>query len=226
MPDLGFEVVGVETTASVTPLLHFKIRITNSPAEEILQTLLLSAQIQIQPAQRSYTARETENLRDLFGPPEVWGQTLRNRLWAHANTIVGPFSGSTAATLAVPCTADLNVGAAKYFYALEAGDISLLFLFSGSVFYLADGRLQFAPVSWNHEATYHIPAQTWHELMTKHYPNAWWLELRRDVFDRLHSYKSRHSLLTWDEAIEHLLERRAQPKSAEPGTLEKEEAIL
>jgi Family of unknown function (DUF6084) len=41
--------------------------------------------------------------------------------------------------------------------------------------------------------------------MNHHYPNSAWLSLRRDVFDRLAAYKSRLGMLTWEQAIEHLL---------------------
>ena len=53
---------------------------------------------------------------------------------------VPAFTGSTTATLTIPCTLDLDVAATKYFHGLDDGDIPLLFLFSGSVFYEAAGR--------------------------------------------------------------------------------------
>ena len=81
-----------------------------------------------------------------------WGQTLRARLWTHANVNVRQFSGRTEAILSLPCTFDLNVSATKYFYALEGGEVPLLFLFSGTIFYTGDdGRLQVSQVSWNSE---------------------------------------------------------------------------
>lgn len=82
----------------------------------------------------------------------------------------------------------------------------LLFLFSGSVFYIApDGRLQVERISWNKECVYRIPARLWHELMQRHYPNAAWLYLQRDVFDRLCAYKRGQGIATWEETIETLL---------------------
>ncbi len=217
MPDLNFEVTAVDAAVpSVTPLLHFKLRITNSSQDQSVQAVLLAAQIQIQSPQRTYTPQEQENLVELFGPPERWGQTLRNRLWAHAHATVGAFEGSTEAILPVTCTSDVNVTATKYFYGLEGGQVSLLFLFSGSVFYKCGGRLQVTPISWNQEAQFRIGAQTWRELMERHYPNTAWLTLRRDVFDRLYAHKRRHSLVTWEETVEHLL--ASSGESLEPGS--------
>jgi len=149
LPELSFQITGVESCGhSITPLLHFKLRVTNAPAEEAIHSILLSAQVQIQAPQRGYNPREQEKLLELFGPPESWGQTLRNRLWTQTNATIGAFSGHTEAVLPVACTCDLNLAATKYFRALDGGDVSLLFLFSGSVFYAgAEGRLQVSPIS-------------------------------------------------------------------------------
>jgi len=144
MPDLDFKVLGVDAAArGLAPLLHFKIEIVNQTPGEKVQSVMLHAQIQIQSAQRAYTTGEKEKLRELFGRPEDWGQTLRNKLLSQANCIVAGFADRTEAVLVVPCTFDLNVAATKYFYALEDGEVPLLFLFSGTVFYSgAEGGLQ------------------------------------------------------------------------------------
>ncbi|MDB6017374.1 MAG: hypothetical protein JWR19_1863 [Pedosphaera sp.] len=207
MPDLDFKIIGVEPAAhGLTPLLHFKLQVNNAPATETVQAVMLHAQIQIQSAQRIYNAVEQERLSDLFGTVDRWGQTLRNRLWAHSNTMVRTFTGSAEAVLPVPCTYDLNVTATKYFHALEFGEVSLLFLFSGTVFYAAaDGRLQVEQISWNKECVYRMPIQTWQEMMEEHYQNSAWLYLHRDIFERLYAYKRRHGLATWDITIERLL---------------------
>jgi len=207
MPDLNFQIAGAEPAANgLTPLLLFKLEISNAAAGEKISGVLLNAQIQIQPAQRAYNPAEKQKLVELFGEPKRWGETVRNRLWAHANTAVGPFTGRTEVNLGVPCTFDLNIASAKYFYALEGGDISLLFLFSGSIFYAApDGRLQIERISWNKECAYRMPIQMWRDLMDHHYPNSGWLALRRDVFDRLYEHKRENGLLTWEQVVEQLL---------------------
>ncbi|HEX4652620.1 MAG TPA: DUF6084 family protein [Candidatus Udaeobacter sp.] len=207
MPDLAFRVLGVEAAErGLAPLLHFKLEIVNNtPAEEI-QSVMLHAQIQIQSPQRAYAVAEKEKLRELFGKPEDWGQTLRNKLWAHANCIVPAFTGRTDAVLAVPCTFDLNVAATKYFYAIENGEVPLLFLFSGTIFYSdRDGRLQIQRVSWEKECEYRMSIAVWQGMMDRHFPNSAFLSLERSVFDRLYEFKRHHGFATWEQAMERLL---------------------
>lgn len=212
MPDLNFQITGVETAArGLTPLLHFKLHIDTGRRPEPVQALLLNAQVQIQCPQRSYSAAEKERLVELFGAPEQWGQTLRNRLWAHSSATVGAFTGSAQAILPVACTCDLNVASSKYFFALEGGEVGLLFLFSGSVFYSTpEGRLQVEPISWNKECVWRMQAQAWHDLMQRHYPNSAWLSLTREVFERLYAFKRRNGIATWEQALELLLSYEAR----------------
>jgi hypothetical protein len=215
MPDLSFKIKGVEPAAKgLVPLLHFKLEVSNACQQEIIENVLLQAQIQIQPTQRCYAAEEKEKLADLFGAPERWGQTLRNHFWAHSQATVRRFSGSTEVILPVPCTYDLNVLGSKYFNALDSGEVSLLFLFSGSIFHNTDeGRLQVQQISWEKETAYRMPVAVWKEMMEHHYPNSAWLSLRRDVFDELSAYKRRHGLATWEQVLQRFLtsERLAEP---------------
>jgi len=227
MPDLAFQISGVEACGhSVIPLLQFKLVVANTPEDQPIHSAVISAQIQIQSAQRGYSAVEKEKLLELFGPPEMWGQTLRNRLWAQANVTVGAFSGRTEAILNVPCTCDLNLAATKYFRALEGGEASLLFLFSGSVFYSgAEGRLQVSPISWDKECVYRMSAEVWKGLMDRHYPDTEWLPMRRDLFEQLHACKRRLGLLTWEETLEKLLQGSSAQGNSDKATLATEEVL-
>ena len=160
MPDLQFQIRGVDaTTRGLSPLIGFKLQVTNAAADESIHAVLLSAQIQLQCPQRAYADTEKHKLIELFGPPEMWGQSLRNRLWAQANTTICAFRGKSDAVLQVPCTFDLNIAATKYIYALEEGDVPLLFLFSGSVFYQSDDQLKVEPISWDKECVYQMPVR-------------------------------------------------------------------
>ncbi|HEX4139573.1 MAG TPA: DUF6084 family protein [Candidatus Methylacidiphilales bacterium] len=207
MPDLGFQVTGLDPAArGLAPLLGFQVGISNTPADEPIHAILLQAQIQLQVTQRRYTAAEKEKLSELFGPPEQWRDTLRAKLWTLASANVPAFTGSTTATLTVPCTFDLNVAPAKYFYGLDDGDVPLLFLFSGTVFYEApDGRLQVQQISWKSECTWKMPVRAWHDLMEHHYPGIAWLALSRENFERLYAYRRARHLATWDRTLEQLL---------------------
>ena len=207
MPDLNFQVEGAEAIAfAASPLLAFKLHITNANAAEPIHSVALRCQIQIEVTRRRYTAQDQERLLDLFGEPERWGQTLRNMLWTHANMVVPPFVGSTIADLQVPCTFDFNVAAAKYFYGLEDGEVPLNLMFSGTVFYANDeGNLQVAQIPWDRESRYRLPVSAWRQMMDIYYPNSAWLCLRQDVFDRLYQYKVKRGIPTWEQALEKLL---------------------
>jgi len=207
MPDLGFQVEAVEVVPfAVAPLLAFRLGVSNGADQETVHTVVLRAQIQIDVTRRRYTPEEEERLRDLFGEPSRWSQTLRTMLWTHASVVVPAFTGSTTVSLSVPCTFDFNVAATKFFYGLEDGDVPLTFLFSGSVFYEdGAGALQVSPVSWAKEATFRLPVKVWRELMAAYYPNEAWLQLRQDVFDRLYRYKVSLGIPTWEQALERVL---------------------
>lgn len=108
--------------------------------------------------------------------------------------------------LPVTCTFDFNVAATKYFSGVEGGEIPLLLQFSGSVFYAAaDGALQVDRIPWDREAKYSLPVAVWQEMMDSYYPNTAWLTVRRDVFERLLEYKSRHGIPTWEQTLESML---------------------
>jgi hypothetical protein len=225
VPDLNFQITGVDAaTRGLVPLLHFKLQVRTSNPADSVQGLLLNAQIQIQSPQRLYSASEKEQLADLFGAPARWGQTLRNRLWTHANCTVGAFAGVAETIIPVPCTFDLNIAATKYFYALEDGEVPLLFLFSGSAFYLsAEGRLQVERISWDKECTYRMPVKCWKELMEEHYPNCTWLSLKREILDRLYEYRRRNGIATWEQTIEELLDGRKEKSERDLPSNQREE---
>lgn len=217
MPDLSFQVEGAEAVAfAASPLLAFKLRVASADAEELIRSVALNCQIQIESTRRKYAAGEQERLLDLFGEPERWGRTLRAMLWTHASISVPPFQGSTLVDLPVPCTFDFNVAAAKYFAALEDGEVPLNLMFSGTVFYeTSDETLQVEQIPWDREAKYRLPVRVWKEMMDIYYPNSAWLCLRRDVFDRLSQYKMRRGIPTWEQALERLLNDERETRNDE-----------
>jgi len=208
MPDLAITAMGASAVAfAATPSIAFELDLTNRDAQETLHTVVLRCQIQIEATRRKYKPEEQEKLRDLFGEPERWGQTLRSFLWTHAAVVVPRFTGNTKVSLEVPCTFDFNVAATKYFDGVSDGAIPLLLMFSGSVFYAdEDGALRVSPISWDKESRFKLPVTVWREMMNVYYPNTAWLNLRRDVFERLHEYKVRHGIPSWEETMERILE--------------------
>ena len=160
----------------------------------------------VQATRRTYAPGEQDALLDLFGKPARWGTTLKTMLWTHASTDVSGFTGTTEAIVPVPCTHDLTVTAGKYFFALEAGEVPLMFQFSGTIFWRDDdGSLQVAPIPWSKEAAFRLPVSTWRALMEEHDPDSAWLCLRRDTVDRLNRYKAHSGVPGWDAALARLL---------------------
>lgn len=190
---------------AAVPTIAFRLTIANRIPHQEIESISLRCQIMIEASRRQYSPDERARLSDLFGETERWAKTLRSVLWTHAAVHVHGFTGTTIADLHVPCTFDFNVGATKYFHAVEQTDIPLCFQFSGSVFYNAGGILQIDPIAWEQEARFRLPASVWQNMMHEYYPNGAWLRLRQDVFDRLNAYKTEHGLMTWDDTIDSLL---------------------
>jgi len=207
MPDLNFQVEGVEVVQhAASPTLAFKLRLTNSNAQETIHTVALRCQIQLEVTRRKYTPDDQARLRDLFDEPSRWGQTLKSSLWTHASIVVPSFQGTTVTDVPVPCTFDFNVAATKYFHGLTDGEVPICLQFSGTVFYAAPERgLQVAPISWDKEARFRLPVKIWRDMMDTYYPNSAWLCLHRDAFERLYQYKVRHGVPTWEEVLENII---------------------
>ena len=120
-----------------------------------IQSIALSVQVMIDPARRGYDAQTRERLAELFGPPASWTPSTQGLAWARVSALVTSFTDSAKFALELPCTYDLEVAAAKYFYALADGFAPLSFHFNGTIFYrAADGRLQVVPVPWSATAQF------------------------------------------------------------------------
>ena len=208
MPDLRIHIPEARVVPfAAVPTIAFGLHVENDTANEQIHTIALRCQIQIETTRRGYTPEEQSRMLDLFGKPDRWGQTLRSLLWLHTSLVVPQFEGSkTTVDMHIPCTFDFNVASTKYFDGLDSGDIPLLMLFSGTVFYASAGNaLQVAPISWELEARCKLPVQTWREMMSIYYPNSAWLNLHRDAFERLQRFKRERGIPTWEEALEQAL---------------------
>jgi len=216
-PQLTFSVedAGALKHAAV-PTLRFALRI-ESAGEGPIRSLALNVQLRIAATRRRYDARAEERLLELFGLPEQWKRSLRSLHWCNVPLQVPAFEGGTVVDLAVPCTYDLEVTATRYFQALEEGEVPLEFLFGGTIFYSGHGGgLQVAPIPWDREADFRLPVAVWRETMDRHFPGSAWLRLGRESFERLHAYRGREALLTWEDAVDSLL-RAAGERDADPG---------
>jgi hypothetical protein len=207
MPALTFRIESAEAIPfAAAPTIAFRLQVTNLDGSQAIQSIALRSQILIEASRRHYNSGERVGLQDLFGEPDRWSQTLRSLLWTHAAVTVPAFSDTIICDLPVACTFDFNVGASKYFHAIQEEDVPLCFQFSGTVFYAAaNGTLQIDQIGWDREARFRLPSKVWSDMMDHYYPNSAWLRLRRDAFERLYAYKRRNGMATWEEAIESLL---------------------
>lgn len=207
MPELNFQIEGAEAVPyAAAPQLNLKLRVGCADPQIAIHNILLQCQIQIEPARRHYQPQEQDKLRDLFGAPSRWGQTLRQMLWANSSIVVPSFQGEAAAKIPLPCTFDFNVAVTKYLYGLQDGEVPVCVLFSGTIFYANEnGQLQIAKIPWDREVNYRLPISTWKEMMDMYYPNAAWLCVQRDVFDQIYRYKIERGIPTWDQALQNLL---------------------
>jgi hypothetical protein len=205
VPDPVFEVVGAEPVAhAASPTLRFTLRVTE--AERSLHAIALSAQINIDPARRTYDAETRDRLVELFGPAERWASTTRSFLWTQVGALVPEFTGSAEFTLTVPCTYDLEISAAKYFYSLPDGEIPLSFHFSGTILYSEDGKVQIAMVPWSCSAKYKLAVADWKQMMALYYPGGGWVRLETATLDRLQERKAESGLPSFDACVAELLE--------------------
>jgi hypothetical protein len=205
MGDLDFKCVAATATQhAAVPTLTLRLRVTERSGVRV-GAIALRIQIQIQPAQRRYSAKEGQRLHDLFGDPSRWGETLNPMHLTTLTVMVPSFSDSVEIDIPVPCSYDLEVAGSRYFASLDDGQVPLLLLFSGTVFHQGPTGLQIEQVPWHCECAYRLPVAIWREIMEMYFPDTGWLRLRRDTLDALAAFKSRRALVTWNDTVEALL---------------------
>jgi hypothetical protein len=170
--------------------------------------VLLDCQVRIEARRRRYAAAEHARLAELFGEPARWGVTMKDLLWAYASIKVPAFDGMTGVRLPIPCSFDFNLGATRYLDGLVEGEVPLVFLFSGTVFYDDAGGLKQAQIPWTAEARYRMPVSVWREMSAHFYPDSAWVPLPHALVDRLGRYRREHGMPTLELAIERLLDER------------------
>jgi hypothetical protein len=202
-PELRFAVEGAEAVEyAAVPTLRFALRIE---AASPVRCVALDTEIRIAADRRRYDPDTRQRLAELFGAPEEPARTSKSLLWARSATQVPAFDEGTVAGIDLPCTYDFEVATAKYLHTLPDGEVPLDFQFSGTIFYAEADRLRAARIPWEAEAGFRMPVQVWKDVMDHYFPRAAWLRLDRETFDRLYDYRVRHTLPTWDDAVDSLL---------------------
>jgi hypothetical protein len=201
-----FSVVGARVDPyAAAPQIVLRVRVVE-PSGVQVHALALNVQVRIEPQRRRYAAEESELLRDLFGEPERYGNTLRSLLWTHVSQMVLGFTGETEFDLPIACSYDFEVAAHKYLAALHEGEIPLDLLLRGTLFARGDGAITAALLPWECEAHYRLPVRTWREAMDAFFPNSAWLRIGRDAFEELRRFKTARGLPTWDAVLTQLCE--------------------
>ena len=186
------------------PALQLDLRVEDGTGRRV-HAVALRVQIRIDPRPRRYSPEETARLTDLVGEPNRWGDTLQPLQLATVPVLTPSFTNSTTVAVNVPLTYDLDIAAARYLHGLDEGEIPLTLLFSGTMFYAGDTGVQLGLVPWHEEAEHRLPVAVWRAAMDEHFPGSGWVRLRRDTLDRLAAFRSAHTLLSWDDAVERLL---------------------
>src|SRR5262249_14121853 len=116
MSELDFAVLDARAEPyAAGPTIAFRLRIDGRGGESI-HMIALRRHIRIEPQRRRYAADEGAALEELFGTSGRWGDTLKPFLWTHVATMAPGFTGKGEIDLAVPCTYDFEVAAAKYLH--------------------------------------------------------------------------------------------------------------
>ena len=185
------------------PSIQLDLQVDDGTGRRV-HSIALRVQVRIDPRGRRYSESETARLTDLFGEAHRWGETLNPLQLATVPVMVGSFTNSTTVAVNVPLTYDLDVASGRYFTGLDGGHVPLVLLFSGTMFYAGDSGVQVGLVSWQEEAHHGLPVAVWRDAMDSHFPDAGWVRLRRDILDRLVSYRSANAV-SWDDAVDRLL---------------------
>jgi len=207
VPEPEFAVLSAAHLAfAAAPTMVFSVTATEPSGAEI-QSMALSVQVMIDPARRGYDEATRDRLAELFGPPASWAPSTQGLSWARVSAAVPAFEGHTIFPLELQCTYDLEVAAAKYFYAIDDGVVPLSFHFYGTVFYAAaGGRLQMTPVPWSSSAQFGMPIAAWRAMIAEHYPGGGWIRLGADTLAALNARRAERGL-TFDHCVHELLDR-------------------
>ncbi|MEO9139378.1 MAG: DUF6084 family protein [Jatrophihabitans sp.] len=205
MTQLSFEVADIFAEPyAVAPQLTARLRVQEATGA-VVHALALRAQVRIEPQRRAYTPDEERGVRDLFGPRERWYDTLKPFMWMQTSAMVPGFTDVAQVDLPLPCSYDFEVAAAKYLHALRTGAVSIILLFSGTVFVRGEHGFGVEQVPWDREARYELPVTVWRELMDQHFPGTGYLRLGHDVMARLAAHKAEHGYTSWEETVVSLL---------------------
>ena len=144
-----------------------------------MHSVALRTQFRIEPRNRKYAPQEQARLVDLFGEPARWGENAQPAAARHGGHSQWPGSRTRHRHRStVPLTYDLDIASTKFCHGLADGEIPLLLLFAGTVYY--SGRrpaCRSGRCRGSEEATFRLPVATWRAAMDDHYPGSTFIRL-------------------------------------------------
>jgi hypothetical protein len=190
---------------AAVPMLTLDLQVSEPSGRQVYM-IALRIQLMIEPARRAYDDETRGRLVELFGAPERWAVTTRSLVWSQLDVLVGAFTGTTTVPVAVPCSSDLELAAAKYLYSLPDGMAPLALHFNGTIYYRdEDGGLQMVLVPWNKSIDFRMPVSVWRETIEHYYPATGWAALGADTLAALQRAKLDRGLATLDATVSALL---------------------
>lgn len=207
-PEVTFEVLGcAHEPFAAQPTLRFEMGVSE-PSGRDIYSISVTAQINFDPARREYDAATRDSLYELFGSPERWPSTTRSFLWTHSSALVHSFNDAHTFGLEVPCTADLEVVAARYVSALPDGEVPLTMHFTGRILYKAPNRqVQMVHIPWSTSCQYRMPVAVWKAMIKHHHGESGFALLHNDTIAQLQRYKRDRGLHSFDACVLDLLEQ-------------------
>ncbi|MDD7937613.1 DUF6084 family protein [Actinomycetospora lutea] len=204
-PAFRFTVTGADHDPSaLAPTLRLHVAVAETTGTRV-HALALRTQIRIEPGRRRYAPDEQARLVELFGEPERWGRTLNPMQLATVASTTPGFTGAHELVLEVPLTADADIAATRYFRGLDGGEVPLLLLFSGTVFYEGEPGVQVGLVPWSSEAAFRLPLAVWTSMMEAHFGGTVWVRLPADTHAALAAWRAAHALPSWEQTVAALL---------------------
>ena len=123
-PEPEFAVLGATGRRhAAVPALDFDVSVSE-PGGRSIYAIALTVQVMIEPARRRYDDETRDRWSSSSAPPDRWATTTRSLVWHRADVLVPSFTGSTIFHVPIPCSYDLELVAAKYFYSLDDGEVA------------------------------------------------------------------------------------------------------
>lgn len=194
------------STSTASPQIALTLGVHTRPDATPVHGLSLHVLVHIESAARAYSPAEAERLRELFGSAAQWPQSVRDLLWTRVSTQLGGFVGEREFTLELPCAADLELVAHKYFFGLQEGQVPLRLSFSGTILHGAP-RLQVTPINCAQSLSLRVPLAVIRDAIARHHGDRMLLGVEREVFEALYRYRREHGLPNWEQVLTNLLAR-------------------